>query len=232
MVRIVFTACLVALASSAVAAEPRPKSAREALKPFNLLVGSWKGTGMPAGTAEDRQKGHWTETVTWGWQFKGDDAWLTVSFDRGKHFAAGELRYRPGTDTFELNLTSADKENVRYSGQLNGKQLVAERPLADKQVERLTVNLLHDNRVTYRVETRRAGGTALTKKFLVGLTKEGEPFAAVGRSDRECIVSGGLGTIAVSHGGKTYYVCCSGCRDEFRADPDKYVKEWEARRKK
>jgi YHS domain len=231
MVRIAFAAFLLTVAGSAAAAEP-PKSAREALKPFNLLVGSWKGTGMPEGSAEDRQKGHWTETVTWGWQFKGDDAWLTVSFDKGKHFAAGELRYRPGGDTFELALTTVGKENVIYSGQLKGKQLVLERPLAGKQVERLTVNLLHDNRVTYRVEARKEGGTALTKKYLVGLTKEGEPFADVGRGGRECIVSGGLGTIAVSHGGKTYYVCCSGCRDEFRADPDKYVKEWEAQRKK
>jgi YHS domain-containing protein len=23
--------------------------------------------------------------------------------------------------------------------------------------------------------------------------------------------------------GKTYYVCCSGCRDEFNANPQKYI---------
>ena len=180
---------------------------------------------------EDRQKGHWTETVTWEWQFKGDDAWLTATFDKGKHFARGELRHVPARDGFELKLTTVAKEELTYAGQLKGKQLTLERPLPDgKVVERLTFNLLHDNRITYRLETRPASGTALTKKYLVGLTKEGEPFADVGRSERECIVSGGLGTIAVSYEGKTYYVCCSGCRDEFNANPEKYVKEFKAKK--
>ena len=40
----------------------------------------------------------------------------------------------------------------------------------------------------------------------------------------ECIVSGGSANIAVTYNGKTYYVCCSGCRDEFNADPAKYTK--------
>jgi YHS domain-containing protein len=212
---------------------PKAKSAREALKPFNLLVGSWKGTGTPDGSTEERQKGHWTETVTWEWQFKGDDAWLTVTFDKGKYFTRGELRYLPARNAFELTLTTVGKETPTYAGELKGKQLALERPLPDgKLVERLTFNLLHDNRITYRLETRPATGTALTKKYLVGLTKEGEPFADVGRSERECIVSGGRGTIAVTYEGKTYYVCCTGCRDEFRSDPAKYVREWEARRKK
>src|SRR5207248_730418 len=74
---------------------PKEKPAREALKPLNLLVGSWKGSGSPEGTLEEKQKGHWQETVTWEWQFKDADAWLTVAFEKGKHFGRGELRYRP-----------------------------------------------------------------------------------------------------------------------------------------
>jgi YHS domain-containing protein len=45
-------------------------------------------------------------------------------------------------------------------------------------------------------------------------------------------VTGGLGTSTVSFGGKTYYVCCSGCRDEFNANPKKYVDEFEKNKKK
>ena len=47
----------------------------------------------------------------------------------------------------------------------------------------------------------------------------------------ECIVSGGLGTMKVTYKGKDYYVCCSGCRDEFKSDPEKYIKEYEERKK-
>jgi YHS domain-containing protein len=233
MSRLAIVALLAFAIGPAAGDAPKARSAREALKPFNLLVGSWKGTGTPEGSTEERQKGHWTETVTWEWQFKGDDAWLTVTFDKGKYFARGELRYLPARDAFELTLTTVGKEKVTYAGELKGKQLSLERPLPDgKIVERLTFSLLHDNRITYRMETRQAAGTALTKKYFVGLTKEGEAFADVGRSERECIVSGGQGTIAVTYQGKTYYVCCTGCRDEFRSDPAKYVREWEAKRKK
>ena len=70
------------------------------------------------------------------------------------------------------------------------------------------------------------------RKYQVGLTNQNEPFANAGSTDPECIVSGGKGTIAVSYNGRTYYVCCSGCRDEFKASPEKYVKEYEAKKAK
>ena len=57
------------------------------------------------------------------------------------------------------------------------------------------------------------------------------PFADVPKGP-ECIVSGGLGTMKVSYNGKEYWVCCSGCRDEFKENPEKYIKEVEAKAKK
>lgn len=45
-------------------------------------------------------------------------------------------------------------------------------------------------------------------------------------------MTGGLGTQAISYKGVTYYVCCSGCRDAFNENPEKYIKEFEARKKK
>ncbi len=54
------------------------------------------------------------------------------------------------------------------------------------------------------------------------------PFADVAKGP-ECVVSGGVGTSKVMYKGKEYYVCCTGCRDEFLADPEKYIKKAEAR---
>ncbi|HEX3149460.1 MAG TPA: YHS domain-containing protein [Gemmataceae bacterium] len=230
--RLVAVVSLLAIAV-VIADGPKEKPAREALKPLNILIGSWKGTGSPEGSLEEKQKGHWQETVACEWQFKDADAWLVITFDKGKYFTRGEARYLAAKDRFQLTLTTVAKEKLVYEGTLTAKQFVVERPLVDaKQVERLTFSLLHDNRVTYRLETRPEGGTAFTKKYVVGMTKEGEAFADVGRGERECIVSGGTGTIQVSFEGKTYYVCCTGCRDEFKANPAKYVKEWEAKHKK
>ena len=79
-----------------IGAEPELKtSAIDSLKPFNLLIGKWNAAGVPEGTAAERQKGHWTETLEWSWRFKADDAWLAVTFDKGKYFTKGELRHLP-----------------------------------------------------------------------------------------------------------------------------------------
>ncbi|MDY3553949.1 YHS domain-containing protein [Gemmata sp. JC717] len=209
------------------------------MQPFNVLVGGWKGSGAPEGTKEERAAGAWEEKVTWEWKFKDQDAWLAVTFDKGKHFAKGELRYTPEKDAsepkFTLTLTTADKSTATFTGTLTdkGKVLTLTRTNAPASEEqRLVFSLLHSNRHLYRLESRPAGTTvAFTKKYQVGATKEGEPFASVAKGP-ECIVSGGLGTMKVTYKGKDYYVCCSGCRDEFKENPEKYIKEAEAKAKK
>ena len=55
---------------------------------------------------------------------------------------------------------------------------------------------------------------------------------AAGQKGPECIVTGGLGTMQVSFGGNTYYVCCTGCRDAFNDDPAKIIAEYKARKAK
>jgi YHS domain-containing protein len=38
--------------------------------------------------------------------------------------------------------------------------------------------------------------------------------------------------MAVTYQGKTYYVCCSGCRSEFNESPQKYIDEYNAKKAK
>ena len=83
---------VVAVSPIGAADAPAKRPAREALKPFNDLIGTWRGTGTPEGTREEKQRGFWTEKLTWSWQFKGDDAWLTATIDKGKYFTKAELR--------------------------------------------------------------------------------------------------------------------------------------------
>jgi hypothetical protein len=211
----------------------KPASARDALQPFNLLVGSWRGSGVPEGSREEKQKNHWTETLEWIWKFKGSDAWMEITFAKGKYFTKGELRYEMDKDRFQLQLENTQKEKIVFFGTLNDKQLRLER-MDDKtkETQQLIFSLLHHNRFTYRYEVKPDGQSFFTKKYVVGATKEGESIADVGNPERECVVSGGTGTSTVSYKGKTYYVCCSGCRTEFNEDPEKYIKEFEAKRTK
>lgn len=205
-----------------------PRSAKEALQPFNYLIGSWRATGMPEGTREEKQKGFWTETMAWAWQFKGDDVWLKVAFDKGKYFKDGELRPLPD-NRYRLELTTVDGMKVGFEGTLKERVLTLERSDEQKQeTERLSIHLLHDNRFLYRYEVHPQGKKLFTRLYQVGATKEGVAFAS-GDGKPECIVSGGLGTMKVTYMGETYYVCCTGCRDAFNAEPEKYVQEYKAK---
>jgi hypothetical protein len=220
---------------------PKTVAPKEALQPFNVLIGSWRGSGAPDGTKEERLAGAWDETIAWEWKFKDKDAWMEVTFAKGKYFTKGELRYTPDdkdakepAPRFTLTLTGTDKSASTYVGGLSDKNKVLTLtrtggPASEEQ--RLVFSLLHHNRHLYRFETRPAGtAVAFTRKYQVGATKEGVAFADVPKGP-ECIVSGGLGTMKVVYKGKNYFVCCSGCRDEFRADPEKYIKEAEAKAK-
>ncbi len=220
--------CWPALRSGADAPVPK-RTAKEALQSFNYLIGAWRATGEPMqGTREEKQKNFWTEGISWEWQFKGDDAWLKVAFDKGKYFSAGELRYLPETDRYRLTLQTPAKESQVFEGVLENKRLILERT-TDKDKQRLTFNLLHDNRHTLLYEVAPGGQKAFTPVWRDGVTKEGVAFAS-GDDKFECVVSGGLGTMPVQFKGKTYYVCCSGCRDAFNDNPDKFVSEFEARK--
>jgi hypothetical protein len=212
--------------------EPAKRTPKEALQPFNDFIGTWRSTGEPHGTRAEKQKGFWTEAAAWQWRFKAGDAWLSATFDKGKHFTAAELRYLPERDVYVLKATTPDKEKLTFEGTLKDRRLTLDRhDEAAKEDQRLVVSLLHANRYLWRYEVKKADQSVFTPRWQVGATKEGVAFAS-GDDGPECVVSGGLGTMPVSYKGKTYYVCCTGCRDAFQEEPEKYIKEYEERKKK
>jgi hypothetical protein len=199
---------------------------REALLPFNDLIGSWRCTGTPAGPREEAQKNFWIETMSWQWQFKDKDAWLAVSFTNGKYYTGGELTYEPAKDRYQLKLRTAGGQNETYSGTLKERVLTLTREGAQaKDPERFVFQLLHSNRIVYSKEVRPEGRKSFRGLYQIGATKKDVPFA--GDDDRpECVVSGGLGTMKVTYKDETFFVCCSGCRTEFNANPEQYVKAY------
>lgn len=225
--------CLLSL-GTLIADDDKP-SAKDALKGFQELIGGWRATGEPStGSSAEKAKGFWKETINWSWKFKGNDAWLTFSVDKGKHFTAGEL-HSQGDDKFQLILTTPDGKKQTFAGKLasNGRKLVAERTDANRTEDaRLTLSLVGDIRFQYSLETRPKDRKLYTKVFQVGATREGESLAGANKSNApECVVSGGLGTMKVSYKGETFYVCCSGCAEAFKENPEKYIAEFKAKKK-
>src|SRR5262249_50412385 len=116
---------VLALAASVQAADaPAKKTSKEALQACNGLIGPRKGTGTPEGTQAEKQKGFWIEYDHWGWKFKGDDAWLTLTIEDGKHFTGGELRYLAEKDQYQLTLRTPAKESLVFTGPLDKQRLV------------------------------------------------------------------------------------------------------------
>jgi hypothetical protein len=154
---------LVYLAGFSLAAETsEKKTPKKALQALNDLIGSWRGTGEPNGTREEKQRDFWQENITWEWRFKGKDVYLRAAFDRGKYFSVAELRYLPEKDRYQLTATTPDKEKPVFEGTLDKKRLLLERTDEKKQEkQRLIVALFHFNRHVYSFEWRYSISTAM-----------------------------------------------------------------------
>jgi hypothetical protein len=211
-------------------------SNKEALQEFNSLIGQWNGIG--GGGTPERPKAEpktWKETIEWGWKFKDGDGWMTFNVKNGKYLKSGELSYLPAKKMYQMKAKDIKDRDLVFEGKFEKGYLTLERTdPTSKETQQIKMNLAGDGiRFIFRYSVKPAGRTLYTAEYHVTASKEGESLGtkAVANKDRECIISGGLGTMQVSFGGKSYWVCCSGCRDEFNADPAKYVKEFEAKKK-
>jgi YHS domain-containing protein len=206
-------------------AKAEDAKAKKALQDVQDFVGLWKleGTQKAGGKTEA-----WKEDVAWGWKFKGDAAWLAVSFadGKGKYFSKGELRYLTDKKKYQLTLTGADKSEQVFEGELAKGALRLEREDAKtKDKYRLTMNTLADGvRFSLKMEKQDGGRGLFAAAYTMTGNKDGESLAGATKKP-ECVVTGGAATIPVMFGGVTYYVCCSGCRDAFNETPEKFVKK-------
>ncbi|MBA4063674.1 MAG: hypothetical protein C0501_08175 [Isosphaera sp.] len=202
-----------------------PAAEKKALAEVQDFIGLWKLEGTQKSGAVTKA---WKEDVSWGWRFKDGAAWVVADFGggKGKHFGAGELRYDAAKKKYRLTLAAPDKTEQVFEGDLaKGGGLKLERTDAKtKDVYRLTLNTLAEgDRFQVKLEKQDGGKGLFDTQFAMNGNRDGTSFAG-GAKKPECVVSGGAATIAVNFGGKTYYVCCSGCRDEFNASPQKYAK--------
>jgi hypothetical protein len=207
-------------------------TAKTALQALNDFIGDWKGSGEPEGPTVDRRD-VWSEDISWSWRFKGDDAWLVMKIKKGRYWKGGQLRYLEKSQKYQLKAVDLDGKEQVFEGRLKDGVLTLERvDRATKVTQRIKMNSAGDGaRFVYAYEHKPRGRTIFYKDYRVGCTKEGESLGAAAKKV-ECVVTGGLGKIPVTYKGETYYVCCTGCRDAFNMNPEKYLKEFEARKKK
>ncbi len=206
---------------------------------FEYLVGRWKGTATPKDTAQSFRG--WTESHTWAWTFTaGKPTGLSLKIEGGKVLADGKLTYDPASKRYRLegHATQPRGGPIAFEGAFDasGKTLVLEQstagPVAGKDIGVNIIRLsIRPNanfiRYTMWIDRKEQGAVQFSRSTEVGLTKEGESLAGGSSSSErpKCIVTGGAAAMTLTYNGQTFPICCTGCRDEFNENPEKYIKK-------
>lgn len=229
--KLIFAVLFASLSFSlCLAADKTSEANKEALLKLQDFIGEWKGNGGPPPNSK-ASKNIWSETFQWGWRFKGDDAWLTLEVKNGKHFKNGELKWNADKKNYQFSATDTKENKMVFEGKLSKDILSLERvDPKTKETQKLEMNNAAEGvRFIYNYSRKESGKTLFIKEYMVAATKEGMSLGAKDKKN-ECVVSGGLGTMPIAYKGETFYVCCSGCKDAFSENPDKYVKEFKAKK--
>ncbi|MBA3315078.1 MAG: TRASH domain-containing protein [Planctomycetota bacterium] len=237
--------CGVLLAGTAVVVAQAPSgqpadalAVRKALKPLQVVVGRWRGNTFRENTVHE---------ASWAWDHTTNPKQpaLVMTAAKNPFFREARLSFEPSSKKYLLTLSEPTGGQRVLEGNFieepqdrvgdDGRSLQRTYAIQFEQVEpqtgerwRVTLNQQENNR--FLVELAKRRGTAPFRRFdTVSSQREGTSFALTeeGYGEKTCVISGGLGTTAVSHGGRTYYVCCSGCEAAFKDDPEKWIAEYE-----
>ena len=211
------------VATLAADAPTDAEKAKAALQELGEFIGQWKANGE--GTV-DGKKAIWKETWEFAWKFgKDGDAFILVKVADAKFFAKAEVRYDVEKKVYAVAVTDKADKTQAYAGKLTkGKFQLERKDEKSGDVHKLTINTAAGGvRLVAQYDVQTGGKGLAGNVYKTAGNKEGENFAGGGGKGKECIDTGGLGTNGVSYMGTGYYVCCSGCKEEFDANPKKYV---------
>lgn len=227
--------------TSTADAGDRMESARAALKPLQILVGNWNGTSRKA----------ILDQPNWAWDLKTNPKQpaLRIKSEKGQYIRDGRLTFFPATQEFEFTATDAEGKNRVFRGTFSREvqdipgddkklqrsyKLELTEPQADADGEqwRVAINQQENNRYIMEIDRKRGSGQFL-RLDTINTQREGTSFALsdTDYGEKTCIVSQGLGTTSVTYKGKSYWVCCSGCKAAFEDEPERWIAKYEAMNK-
>ncbi|HWL10548.1 MAG TPA: hypothetical protein VNQ76_19235, partial [Planctomicrobium sp.] len=139
----------------------------------------------------------------------------------------GQTRTLEGTFTQPAESFEGDDRlmHIKYKVELTQVE-----PPPGRDAWQLVFNQQDNNR--FLIEIAKKRGNRFMRVDTIATQREGTSFARSdeGYGQRECIISGGLGTMPVTFKGTTYWVCCSGCKSAFEEEPEKWIAEYNAKK--
>ncbi len=216
---------------------------KKALKPIQVVLGPWHAI-------IDKTKSY--EDLQWVWDWRTDRAQPALAMatkEDGAYFKTARLTYLVEDEKFQMTLTDKDGKQRVLQGTFTAEP--TDKPGEDKKQTpqrtyklqltetgdakdrwQIVMNQQDNNRYLFELSQMR--GSRFVRFDTMASQREGTSFALDDSDFKEktCVISQGLGTIQVSHKGKSYWVCCSGCKAAFEEDPDKWIAKFEAMQEK
>lgn len=208
----------LAILATVLALQKDPASTKEAMKPIQLLVGEWRAQV----SSDDGKDEAWEETQNWEYRIDKEEYALQFETKGGKKFKSGVVSYDLKKKVYRLDAVRLNDTKASFEGRLNGKELPMEEMVEAKAAqEKVTFNLLRDNRILIAVERKEAGKNNWAPSLSFASTKQGVPFVRAAQTF--CVVTGGTPSSTVEYKGVTYNLCCNSCRKEFLAHPEETI---------
>ncbi len=227
-------------AASAVAVDPEKQiqTVIAQLQPLQVLLGQWRGT-----TRREYESFKAVDSHEWVWDLRTepDRPALTVASDKSPYLRTGRLSWDSLRDRFTLAAVDASDSARKFTGSFSEPvhevvgsddklhrvfrlEFTEEAAVSGREQWQLAFVQQENNRYLLEVSKRR--GSAQFARFdTVSTQREGTSFAVsdTGYAEKTCIISEGLGTTELTYNGRSYWVCCTGCRAAFEEDPEKWI---------
>ncbi len=231
-----------------LSAEQRISVIMAKLKPLQVMLGSWRGTTRREYDGFKAVDGH-----EWIWDLRSRPGQpsLASASDKSPYLKQASLTWIPEASVFELTATDLNGAQRMFTGDYTDPvhEIVGsddklhrvfrleltqtEQSAEQAGGERWQVSFAQQENNRYLLEVDKRRGTASFRRFdTVSTQREGTSFALSDSSygEKECIISQGLGTISVSWNGRSFWVCCSGCKAAFEEDPETWIARAEKRK--
>ncbi|MFN9719772.1 MAG: hypothetical protein ACK58L_13820, partial [Planctomycetota bacterium] len=224
--------------SSSMSAEERIQSVIAKLQPLQILLGQWRGT-----TRREYNNFKAVDAHEWVWDLRTqpDQPALVMTSDKSPYIRSARLTWDLVASRFLLSIQDGDGNDRTLTGDFS--EPVSEIVGSDDKLHRvfrLEFNEADDSASPeiwqlafaqqennrYLLEVAKRRGKATFARFdTVSTQREGTSFAIndSGYDEKTCIISEGLGTMEVTYKGRSYWVCCTGCKAAFEDDPETWI---------
>ena len=207
------------------------------LQPLQVLLGQWRGT-----TRREFESFKAVDNHEWVWDLRTDanQPALTLSSDKSPYLRKGRLTWDTQQQKFLLTGTDGEGKERRFVGdftepphEITGSDDKLHRVYrlelnedGSQGGEEWQVAFVQQENNRYLLEVGRRRGKATFARYdTVSTQREGTSFALsdTDYAEKTCIISEGLGTTELTYKGRSYWVCCSGCKSAFEEDPEKWI---------